>query len=354
MSELGRHLDDSAYVFGMQTAVGTGVADVLDSARFDPHYLDIFQADFGTLERNPLNAAHMASPIGRPFAYESYVDRVDLEKSDVFGEVFQPAKLVHWLPMTLARADRWFAVVNFQRSPRQKGFESVHWRFLEVVGPHLQRATRVFLEFSKLQGTQAAYEEAFSALGHGIVLLGRDGRIAFANDAAERMIKAGDGLTSRQGRLVAALPSERARFARGIAEATGMAGSMAAAAGFRLSRPGGGALICLLFPIGDGQRSSFAERPSTMLLCRPDDAGVSEQTETLIGLYGFSPRQAELVSLLLAGNSLPMIAQHLGISQETARTHLRRVFAKTGVTSQIELVRMIASGPPGLSRSSVE
>ena len=91
-----------------------------------------------------------------------------------------------------------------------------------------------------------------------------------------------------------------------------------------------------------------------MLLCRPDDAGVSEQTETLIGLYGFSPRQAELVSLLLAGNSLPMIAQHLGISQETARTHLRRVFAKTGVTSQIELVRMIASGPPGLSRSSVE
>jgi len=39
------------------------------------------------------------------------------------------------------------------------------------------------------------------------------------------------------------------------------------------------------------------------------------------------------------------LAEELGITPLTARTHLKRVFAKTGTTRQADLVSLLLSGP---------
>jgi len=48
-----------------------------------------------------------------------------------------------------------------------------------------------------------------------------------------------------------------------------------------------------------------------------------------------------LASLLAGGLTVAEAALDLGISEQTARTYLRQVFEKTGVTRQTELVRKI-------------
>ncbi|HET6160978.1 MAG TPA: LuxR C-terminal-related transcriptional regulator [Dongiaceae bacterium] len=48
-------------------------------------------------------------------------------------------------------------------------------------------------------------------------------------------------------------------------------------------------------------------------------------------------REREVVHLLLRGNSAKAIARSLGISPETARNHLKRIYPKLGVASQAEL-----------------
>ena len=48
-------------------------------------------------------------------------------------------------------------------------------------------------------------------------------------------------------------------------------------------------------------------------------------------------REREVVHLLLRGNSAKAIARGLGISPETARNHLKRIYPKLGVASQAEL-----------------
>ena len=41
----------------------------------------------------------------------------------------------------------------------------------------------------------------------------------------------------------------------------------------------------------------------------------------------------------------------LGIGETTARTHLKRIFAKTGTTKQVELIHLLrASSPPVAAR----
>ena len=55
--------------------------------------------------------------------------------------------------------------------------------------------------------------------------------------------------------------------------------------------------------------------------------------------HGLSPAETGLASRLVRGLSLRQAAAELGISDNTARSHLKHVFAKTGARRQADLVR---------------
>jgi PAS domain S-box-containing protein len=66
-------------------------------------------------------------------------------------------------------------------------------------------------------------------------------------------------------------------------------------------------------------------------------------------LQGLSPRETEVLSLLVSGDRVPGIAEQLHISQHTVRNHLKSMYRKLGVGTQaalIEQIRKLASGPP--------
>jgi len=52
----------------------------------------------------------------------------------------------------------------------------------------------------------------------------------------------------------------------------------------------------------------------------------------------FSPRQAEIVSLVAGGLGDKEIAQQLGVSVSTVRTHLQRLYRDMGVHSRSRAV----------------
>ena len=60
-------------------------------------------------------------------------------------------------------------------------------------------------------------------------------------------------------------------------------------------------------------------------------------------IFGLSDGQVALARHIVSGDSLTRTAKALGISINTARTHLTRVFEKTGVNSQTALVRTLLS-----------
>ncbi len=60
-------------------------------------------------------------------------------------------------------------------------------------------------------------------------------------------------------------------------------------------------------------------------------------------VYGLSEAQAAVAREISDGHDLAAVSERLGISQNTARTHLRRMFDKTGARSQTALLRMILS-----------
>lgn len=62
---------------------------------------------------------------------------------------------------------------------------------------------------------------------------------------------------------------------------------------------------------------------------------------TIPGYDQLSNREREAVTLLSSGYRLPHIAEQMGISQHTARNHLKSVFSKLDIHSQGELVSKV-------------
>jgi DNA-binding CsgD family transcriptional regulator len=65
--------------------------------------------------------------------------------------------------------------------------------------------------------------------------------------------------------------------------------------------------------------------------------------EILVKLYGLTRAEARLVTLLAQDLSLEDAAAALGVARTTAKTHLQRVFEKTGTNRQPQVVRLALS-----------
>ncbi len=79
-----------------------------------------------------------------------------------------------------------------------------------------------------------------------------------------------------------------------------------------------------------------------MCLVSFNDAATEKRRLTQAkAVFGLSDAQMRLAESIVAGNDIVSTAQDLGISAATARTHLQRMFDKTGVRSQTALVRLL-------------
>ncbi len=81
----------------------------------------------------------------------------------------------------------------------------------------------------------------------------------------------------------------------------------------------------------------FEQRPEGGSVSGPScDAG--ERSSKMAVGYGLTKREQEVLSYLLEGRSHPYIRDTLYISKSTVDTHVRHIYAKTGVKSKQELI----------------
>ncbi len=58
--------------------------------------------------------------------------------------------------------------------------------------------------------------------------------------------------------------------------------------------------------------------------------------------FGLSPKEAEILSYIMRGDTRREIGAALFVSPETVKTHIRHIYGKTGVNSQEALRDLVA------------
>ncbi len=88
------------------------------------------------------------------------------------------------------------------------------------------------------------------------------------------------------------------------------------------------------------QRAATTRLPAALVLLGDPDRRAAPGLKLLRSL-GLTGSEARLAKGLAAGRPLVESARSIGISHNTARAHLRSVFDKLQVRSQVELVRVL-------------
>ena len=193
-----------------------------------------------------------------------------------------------------------------------------------------------------------ALEATLNAFTTGVYLTDRHGRIVYMNRAAERLVRTSNPIRVANSHLSPIDHKARLALDRAIDEATGDEADLPTS-GFTIALPGGdnGGLIATVLPLARGERQSgafsgmvaiFVQDPIVMPPFVPGQAFAE--------LYGLTTSELRVLLAMVPGLSVKEAAEMLGISENTAKTHLQHIHSKTGTSKQTELMRLFMSFTP--------
>jgi DNA-binding CsgD family transcriptional regulator/PAS domain-containing protein len=234
--------------------------------------------------------------------------------------------------------------VTFTRPWQMRRFDDAEIEVFDEVSAHLKRAIGLFVKVREAAAGNRMAIAAWDNLPHGAVILSLSGEVVFANLAAAKLFESGEFRIGRD--RVFSLNNDHAdRKLRAIlngmlrhnAEIQGSFGGTIFSA--RADRP---SLTISISPFQESGAVGIIKRYALLLISDPSSGGPSSEA-FLREKYRLTSAETGLALLLAKGHSLKETAELLGITLNTARTHLKRIFGKTAVNRQSSLVRLILS-----------
>lgn len=177
----------------------------------------------------------------------------------------------------------------------------------------------------------------------GIILLDESNRLIQLNQLAELVIAEADGLRVTQNVLCASSPNGHQCLRRAVAKAAATrnqdAGTEAEIITL-LRSPRREPLEILVIPL---RRQLLVQgSPSIAVLVWDPEKIPPLRRERIRHMYQLTAAEARVTEGLARGMAVIELARELRVQTNTIRTHLKRIYDKTGARRQSELVRLLA------------
>jgi DNA-binding CsgD family transcriptional regulator len=247
----------------------------------------------------------------------------------------------------LAKSTRQFGTLSIQRAKDQEPFDGDDLAMLARIAPHVRRAVMIgdLLQARSLELN--ALSATLDALAIAVVITTKDARITFANRKAEQHLSSATALRLEGGRLSAVDPRSSEALQAAIDTA---------AAGTKVDIPGGSIVVSVerrnerplaawVLPLDAGLReqlgATFAGQVAIFIREFGDATPVP--AEVFVRQYGVTPAECRVLLLLVQGMTPDAVADALGISATTVKSHIGKLLVKTNVQRQVDLVRLAMS-----------
>jgi DNA-binding CsgD family transcriptional regulator len=298
---------------------------------------------------NPFNRTVLE--FGKARRWSDFVAPETFHDSAFYREFCQPAGFEYALCLPLqgpAHCSAWLYAV---RNADGEDFDAATLAWCETLGPHFERALRIFARIKTLQYERATFEMAMHPLHIGAIVLDRQGRVLTINPSAETILATATELSLHRGQLHFASTALRTRFEAALAALAGgtTAAPASTFAAISIPRAGHPPLGLLARPFPDYFQFMLEPRPA-VLLYLSDPATEPVAPESLLqSLFGLTRSEARLTTLLVDGMKLATAAAAMEITEGSARIYCKRIFAKMGVSRQADLVKMVLNSVAVLS-----
>ena len=273
--------------------------------------------------------------------------RKALLESEWYADYCLPLDISQAIGATIHRGSAVTSNVAVFAGAGRPDFDRDDMALLEALMPHMQRALRVHTHMADSDLRQRELTDALEHMTVGVIMVTKSTRVLFMNRSARSIVSRRDGLqvdaTGLRALRLRDTATLRAHIA-GAAERTAGRGTLAGGE-FRLPRPlGRAALEIVVSPISAGQTWCSGEQAVAAVYIT-DPGQIPQRPEAILSrIYGLTPAEAKVAASIARGLTGRQAADKLAVSYNTLKTHLKRVFVKTGTNNQGALIRLIVAG----------
>jgi DNA-binding CsgD family transcriptional regulator len=192
----------------------------------------------------------------------------------------------------------------------------------------------------------ATFADALDGLSAGMFLIDAGGRIVHVNSSGRELLADGAPLRETAGRLVPVQP-DAARAINEISVTAGISGDAAfGSKGVALPLAGrdGERYVAHVLPLTSGarRRTGADHAAVAAVFVRKATIALPSTPEIIAKHYGLTPTELRILAAIVEVGGVSETADALGIGAATVKTHLHRLFSKTGASRQADLVKLVA------------
>ena len=309
----------------------------------DPGYRQLYLQKYMTMD--PMFGTYFVLDVGEVFSTSTIMSHTEFTQSRFYREWVQPQGWIDNICVYLDRSAEGHAAMVVFRNEREGIADEPARERMRLLVPHLRRAVLIgnLVEFKTTQA--ATFADALDGLSASVLFVDSNGRIVHANAAGRAMIADADILRASLGRLVASDPDVN----RALRDIFLAAGSGDAAVGVKgvavpLVARDGERYVAHVLPLSSGARSSagLGYTAAAALFVQKAALATNSPPEVIARTYRLTPMELRVLLAIVEVGGVPQVAETLGIGEGTVKTHLKRLYAKTGARRQADLVKLFA------------
>jgi len=294
---------------------------------------------------DPMTTLHWHCEVGVPVTTDQFIPRRELEATRFHREFLQPLGWHDFVITVLQKSAEAATMIGFTRGAGEPPFGPDDIRLMQRLAPHFRRAALLHGLLEGARGTADTLTALFEAVAAPIFLLDAGGRCVGTNPAARQLLARPGSIVLRDGALDSPTGQLAAHIRRALAPLpTPPAEPRDEDLAFGFEDAEARRHVAQILPLR--RPAAAPDRAVAAMLVQEVGALRPLPGAALVELYGLTPAETRLLQLLAQGRSLEDSANLLGIAITTARTHLRRLFAKTDTRRQTQLVRLVLAALP--------
>lgn len=218
-------------------------------------------------------------------------------------------------------------------------------RRMGLLVPHVRRAVRTGKVIDLRQAEAATFADILDGLNPAIFLVDAEGQIVHGNAASRSLMDTGDLLRVLHGRLTASDAQVDQTLQNAIVAAATVEEETGGKGGaVSLRGHGGERYVAHVLPLSASVRHNpgMGSRAVAALFVRKAELETAPPSEVIGKTYKLTPTELRVLLAIVNVGGVRQVAGNLGVADTTVKTHLGRLFEKTGVSRQADLVKLVA------------
>jgi DNA-binding CsgD family transcriptional regulator len=314
-----------------------------EDGALDPHYRQLYFEKYVKLD--PFTTGHVFAEIEQPISTVDLIPYDEFLETRFCKEWAQPQRLVDFICAVLDKSATSADMFGVFRHESHGLVDDATRGRMRLIVPHIRRAVLISRTIDSRAAEAATLADTLDGVAAGMFLVNEAGRIVHANASGYAMLHESSVLRSAGGKLVAT----QVDAAMALGEIFPVARRGDTAVGTKgiavpLRGRDGAHYVAHVLPLTSGARRRAGTSYAAVAALFVHKAALEAPSlpEAIARLYNLTPSELRVLLAIVQVGGVPETAGALGVAEATVKTHLHRLFGKTGTNRQADLVKLVA------------